>query len=67
MLLVIALVAGGLLLIAEGHGLFGFLLAAAGVWLMQHSRGDIVENLLAGMFGIVVIGGAFMLILELFG
>ena len=67
MLLVIVLVAGGLFLIAEGHGLFGVLLAAAGIWIAQHAKGDIVENLLAGMFGLVVVGGAFMLILELFG
>lgn len=64
MLLVIILIAGGLSLVFSGWGLFGALLVVAGIWISNHAKGDPVEDLLALLFGLLLVLGAFLLLVE---
>jgi len=64
MLLVIVFVAWGLYQILTGNP-FGTIAVVLGVLLATRSKGDIVDNLLAGMFGLVVLGGAVLLVTKL--
>lgn len=67
MLLVLLLVVGGGALVFAGWGLPGVLLIAGGVWIVTHARGDIVEDLLSLLFGVGIILGALVLLIEVFG
>ena len=64
MLLVLLLVAGGLSLVFSGWGLFGALLVVAGIWISNHAKGDPVEDLLALLFGLLLVLGVVVLVIE---